>query len=142
MTIRTYTKIRALDVYVQLAEGDDGYIAPGEIMQVVDHPNWTRSKRVYASNGVGASIHTEGDLYTPISRAVSITFGTAFTTTPKTIMLRVYRMKETVTGNGHWKEWDVRYWHESSNWKSTTGFSLTIDPDEDLTGIIIEYEFK
>jgi len=138
---RTYVQPRALDPYVQLEEGADGYIDPGEIIWVVDHPSWTRPKRVYGSNGIGA-VHTEGDLYTPISRAVSITFGTAFTIIPKTVMLRVYRMKETVTGNGHWKEWDVRYWHASTNWKSTTGFSLTIDPAESLTGIIIEYEFK
>lgn len=72
-------------------------------------------------------------------RAVSVTFTKPFSAVPVG-RLKVYRMRQASAGK--WKEWDVLYYHTSQDWLTTEGFSLQIETTENLTGIIIEYEFK
>ena len=67
-----------------------------------------------------------------VSRNVTVEFDRPFTGVPIGT-LRVYRMKETSTGSGKWKEWDVLYYHPVQNWLTIDGFQLVIDASENLS---------
>lgn len=88
------------------------------------------------------AIHIEiGRLTGLLSRNVTLTFDREFEDVPIGA-LRIYRMKETQTGNGKWKEWDVLYYFPVQNWLTAQGFQLVIDNSENLSGVVIRYEFK
>lgn len=107
-----------------------------------------RNKRPYTGNAVynsgnggGVGIHIEHDILTDLaSKTVTVNFSSEFSVIPAG-WVRVYRMRETTAGNGKLKQWDVLYYHTSSDWKTKTGFSIQIDATENLTGVIVEYLF-
>lgn len=129
-------------VYTQLQPGDPGYISPDNIFVLVGSSDFTgvpmRLIPVSAINTYSTIAHTEQGIFTPISAAVSITFDAPFVILPITTVLKVYRKLEIETGK--WVEQQVQY-YLSENWKTITGFSLTIESGESLTGVIIEYKF-
>lgn len=89
-------------------------------------------------------IHIEERRMTNLSSyTVDVTFTEAFTTLPTGIAnLRVYRIAEVTPGVTRAK--DVRYRNiENSDGSivSLTGFSIEIDSNESLTGVIVEYLF-
>ena len=137
----TQTRPYELDLYVQLEPGDPGYINPNELMYLVDHSTFDEPMRIPASNfgEAGSTIHYEKDTITGLSSAtVSVTFEAAFTTTPVTVTFNVYRY--VPSGASYVKE-DVLYTVAGSNWVTTTGFTITIDSSESLTGGYVEYYF-
>ena len=108
----------------------------------------SRNKRPYTGNtiynsggGDGIGLHIEHDRLTDLtSRTISVKFLSEFGDIPAG-WVKVYRMKETTAGNSKWKQWDVLYYHTVLDWKTKTGFSLQIDANENLAGIIVEYLF-
>lgn len=117
-------------------------------VSTLEPPRIARNKRIYAGNvsvissksiGSITEVHIEKGTLTDLASAnVSVYFAKVFTETP-TGWIRVYRMREIVTGR--WKQQDVLYYHADDEFKNEYGFGLVIDPKEPLTGIIIEYFF-
>jgi hypothetical protein len=136
MTMLTQTQIHQLDLYVQKDVGEEGYIDPQELLIVVDHPSWTRSKKLNMNNGTSSlSSHVErGRITTPPSSTVNIVFDTAFTETPIGSH-KVYRITTKGTDERHS---DVLIKSEKV---TTSGVSIIIDSREALTGIIIEWYY-
>lgn len=113
-------------------------------------PRIARNKRIYAGNvstskvinngGNTFEIHIESARLTDLPvKNVVVYFEKQFLIIP-TGFIRVYRMREIVTGK--WKQQDVLYYHAAEEFKNEFGFGLVIDDKESLTGIIIEYLFK
>jgi hypothetical protein len=90
----------------------------------------------------GFSIHREfNTLYggTDITdRSVSITFTNPFQIYPIGDV-RCWRM---VPQNGVWIRQNVLFTHAIENWLDTDHFELEIDPNESLTGVILQYLFQ
>jgi len=108
-----------------------------------------RNKRPYGKSDVfnlggttSAGLHFEAGRLTNLTdRNVIVYFTAQFENIP-TGWIKVYRMKETISGNGKWKQWDVLYYHAASpNFKNEFGFGLVIESTENLVGVIIEYFF-
>ena len=137
----TQTRTYELDLYVQLNPGDPGYINPDELMFLVDHSTWDEPRRMPSANfgESGSLVHIEKDTLTGlVSRSVSVTFGAVFTAVPVTVGFNVYRY--VVSGASYVKE-NVLYKIAGSGWLTTTGFAITIDDSESLTGVYIDYYF-
>lgn len=137
----TQTRPYELDPYIQLNQGDPGYIDPSDLMYLVDHSTWDEPKRMPSSNfgEAGSLTHVEKDTLTDLaSRSVSITFLSVFTFVPVTVAFNVYRYVDQ--GASYVKQ-NVLYTLSGSGWLTTTGFAITIDDSESLTGIYIEYYF-
>lgn len=97
-------------------------------------------KGVYQVNG-GITLHREaatllGDVDIT-DRAVNIEFGSPFNEFPFG-WVEVYRMRSTSTG---WVKSNVLIKYPSEDWVTVNGFSLTIDPSESLTGVVLKYYF-
>ena len=130
-----------LDLYTQLNPGDPGYINPDELMYIVSHSSFENDKRVPSSNfgQSGSLTHIEKDTITDLaSKSVTKNFGSAFTARPVTVAFNVYRYAEQ--GSDYVIQ-DVLYKIIGSGWLTTTGFSITIDDSEILTGVYIDYCF-
>lgn len=137
----TQKRIRALNTYTQLASGEAGYVDPDTVFIAVDSLNFSGEPLKVSYGDIFGATHVEADiLESPVSRNVSVSFETAFTSRPLIRTWRVYRVAETYTGSGVYRMKDVNYTH-AENWLTTTGFDIDIDTDENLTGVIIEYEF-
>lgn len=137
----TQKRIRALDTYTQLASGEAGYVDPDTVFIAVDSLNFSGEALKVPYGDIFGATHTEADiLESLVSRTVSVTFDTAFSSRPLIRTFRVYRVAETYTGSGVYRMKDVLYSHAAS-WLTTTGFDIDIDTDESLTGVIIEFEF-
>lgn len=135
-------RIRELDTYTQLASGEVGYVDPDTVFFPVDSTNFSGDPYKVAFSDLFASVHVEADIMESLaSRTVSVTFETAFTSRPLIRTFRVYRVAETYTGSGVYRMKDVLYSHAAA-WLTTTGFDIDIDTSEDLSGIIIEFEFR
>jgi len=135
-------RIRELTEYEQLASGETGYVNPETIFFAVDSVNFSGDPFKYSFNNIRSIVHTEADILESLaSRTVSVTFETAFTSRPLIRTWRVYRVAETYTGSGVYRMKDVLYSHAAA-WLTTIGFDIDIDTSEDLSGIIIEFEFK
>ena len=137
----TQTRPYEEDLHVQLNPGDEGYVAPDDLMFLLDNQNFDRPKRIAWSSisGGGTGSHIERDTLTGLSsRSVTVDFDAAFTSQPVGDVW-VYRMEEVVSGM--WRRKDVLWGFSSENQPTTTGFSLAIDESEDLLGIIIQYVF-
>jgi hypothetical protein len=110
---------------------------------VVDHADWELPKRIPLTGIEVESIagwHVEADTITGLaSRTLTVTFNTAFTSAP-TGWVKVYRMTEMPDGG--YREQDVLWGYATSTKVTTTGFSIIINEDESLTGVIVEYDFK
>ncbi len=99
---------------------------------------------VNGTSNVSGGRHWEcGRLTDLTSRSIIYTFPTAFPTgvTPVGYSnLRVYRMFKQETGM--WVRQDVLFYHPTAfSGASQYGFQLNIDPNEDLTGVIVEFMF-
>jgi len=131
------------DLYVQLNPGDPGYVAPSALMYLVDHSSFARPKRQPASNfgEAGSAVHIEKDTLSGLSSAsVAVTFGAAFSSAPIGEEPQVYRITEMPDGT--YRRQNVLWGFTTSSEVTTTGFSLTIDSSESLTGIIIKYLYQ
>lgn len=129
----TQKRINTLSTYEQLDAGDVGYIPATSVFLAVDYSGWTESKKMSLDDFL-SSIHIEaGRLSSLGSRSVSITFGTAFTTT----VIDTVKAYREVVYDGKTIRQDVLFYDLSV---SLSGFSLEIDSSESLTGIIIDYK--
>jgi hypothetical protein len=135
-------RIRDLDTYLQLDSGDPGYVAPSSLFLPLDSADFGSKPFKYPAEDFFSDIHIEKGRLTGLSsKSVSVTFDTAFSSTPVGIgNIKVYRMFEVVTGK--WIAQDVQFYFGSATPVITTGFSLTIETAESLTGAILEYEFR
>jgi hypothetical protein len=140
---KTPLRIDEIPIYVQLQPTDEGYVSPDNVWVVVGNVDFSNpsARKVALSSVMSFSTsHSEQARVTGLSsRTFSRTFNTAFTTLPVTSILKVYRMSEYETGK--WEEVPATFHYTSANWKTITGFSITIDADESLTGLIVEYKF-
>lgn len=133
-------RIRALDLYTQLDSGDEGYLAASTIRIAVDAVGFAGEPKYIVYEDLLASTHIESDRVTGLAdRSVAITFGTAFTSVPVTVVLKVYRIG--ITSPGKYRFNEVLWYHATATPVTTTGFELVIEAAESLTGIILEYYF-
>jgi hypothetical protein len=134
-------RIRDLLLYTQLDPEDPNYIDPSTISVVLDHDDWDKSKRYPLSeilSSVSISTTKVGKLSDLSSRSVTVVFDTPFASSSIKEHVEVYRYKSE---GGVYEREDILYHFASAGWFSTTGFSLVIEDSEDLTGIIVSYEF-
>jgi len=139
-------KIPELQSYVALDPSDPNYVNPGQVYIPVHHPAWSRPRKMAVT---GAAVGTEDSEITTVSRAVgkltglasrnvSVTFPQQLVSSSMIERVDVYRY---VTFDGQLIKQQVQHYFASESWFSSTGFALTITDDEDLSGIIITYEF-
>jgi len=129
------------DLYVQLDPDDEGYVSPDDLMFLIDNSGFSRPKRIAASGigSAGSGSHIERGILTDLtSRSVTVEFDAAFTSQPAGNVW-AYRMEEVVSGM--WRRKDVLFGFSNANQPTSTGFSLTIDDDESLTDVVVEYIF-
>lgn len=138
----TQDRIRDLVTYIQLDPGDSGYVASSSLYFAMDSADFGSKPFKFPVEDLLSDAHDEkARLIGLVSASVSITFGTAFTATPLPILFNVYRYTEIVSGK--WVKENVNHHLTGgSSWLNSTGFSITIDSSESLTGVIIEYKFE
>ena len=138
----TQKRIRALDTYVQLEVGDPGYIAPTALFVALDSADYGSEAKKYALPNIGGEgAAYESDSLTGLTTLLnSVTFGTPFDATPLVLLFNVYRYFEYEAGKFIREE--VKYYLSGPTWYNTTGFTITIDTSENLTGVIIDYKFE
>lgn len=127
-------RIRDLDEYVQLDPDDEDYIPASEITIPVDHPDWSEPKSITLDLPATLStLHFEKSRLSSLSsRSVSVEFISAFTSIPIGFV-NAYRLDTIGTKS---VQTTVVIYDLSV---TTVGFTLSIDDNEELTGIIIEY---
>ncbi len=128
------SRIYELETYVQKEVGEEGYIDPAELLIIVDHPTWSRSKKMVLTGGASQlSTHQENSRITnPPSSTITVTFGTAFAARPVGFH-KVYRI--TTEGSDE-RYYDVLIKHEQV---TNTGIIIVIDDSESLNGVIVEW---
>lgn len=127
-------RIHELDIYEQLELGDAGYIPATSVWLAVDYTGWAESKKI-TFDDLLSSIHIEaGRLSSLASRSISVTFGTAFSST---VIDTINVYKESTPISGKTIREEVRYYNLNV---TLTGFTLEIDSNEDLTGVIVDYK--
>lgn len=135
-------RVRDLVEYQQLAVGEPGYIPPSSLFTVFDSDNFGSEPKKYSVESLFIQNHEEKKRITGlVSRSVSITFDTAFVSVPITETFNVFRYYDEL-GDGKYTKKQVGHYLSGSNWLTASGFAITIDLDESLTGVIIEYVFK
>lgn len=128
-------RIYELETYEQLEVGDIGFIPATSIFLPVDYSGWGESKKITFAD-LFSSYHVEsGRLSNLISYSVSVLFGTSFEGTVLD-SIKVYRNVTPIIDKNIRQ--DVLFYNLSV---SLNGFSFTIDSSEDLSGIIIDYNF-
>lgn len=127
-------RIRDLDEYVQLDPDDPDYIPATEISMVIDHPDWSEPKKISLEAPAGYStLHFEkGRLTSLVLRDVEIEFSSAFSSIPIGFV-NCYRL-DTI---GAMSVQTTVVIYDLS--VTTIGLSFTIDDNESLTGVIVEY---
>ena len=137
----TQARIRSLVTYTQGAPGDEGYIAPTAVFIGVDSAEFAGEAKKQTIDDYLSATHEEVARLTPLgSRSVAITFDTAFSSIPITVLINVYRITEIVSGK--YKFDKVQWYHATATPVTITGFELEIETSESLTGVILEYYFK
>jgi len=139
----TQKRIRELDTYIQLDVGDSGYIAPTALFVALDSADYGSEPKKYAIPNIGGSggAAYQSDSLTGLSDwLVSVTFDTAFDAKPLVVLLNVYRYFEYEAGR--FTRENVNFYLSGSTWYNTTGFTITIDDGESLTGLYIDYKFE
>lgn len=133
----TQILIRELQEYIQKVAGESGYIDPSEIWIPVDHPSFGDNARKYRlSSIIGTSANKQkGRISNLTSNTVTVTWDMAFSERPIGFH-RVYR--EVIEGSNKRME-DVILDSESV---TTNNMVLTINSDESLTGVIVEYNYE
>jgi hypothetical protein len=126
-------RIYELETYIQLDSGDVGFIPATAVYYAVDYNGWTEAKKQSLDNIFG-TVHLEaGKLSSLGSRSVSVVFGTAFT---GTVVETVNAYRELTYPVGVVRE-DVMI---NDLAITLSGFTLDIDVNESLTGVIIDYK--
>lgn len=132
-------RIRDLPTFVILDPSDPDYIPIEELIFAVDHASFERAKGLSQQSFAALILHQEYDRITGLtSRNLSVSFDTSFTSIPSG-EVRVYRMHEYPIG---WQRKDVLWAYADANQPTMVGFSIVIADTEDLTGVIVEYDFK
>lgn len=88
--------------------------------------------------------HTEeGYLNLLLSHNLQKIYNKPFTEQPAIVRLQVYKMKEIEPGNGQYFRHDIPFYY-AHNFPALDKFEITIDSEytSDLTGVIVEFEFK
>ena len=83
------------------------------------------------------TLQQSGEITNIFSRAISVSFTTPFSQIPVG-RSNTYAYRSYVNPEGKITETNVLFWNQVVN---TTGFSLEIDADENLSGVIIEFSF-
>lgn len=126
-------RIYELATYIQLDPGDIGYIPATAVYIPVDYNGWSEAMKMSLDQFFG-SFHAEaGRLSGLSSSSVAKVFGTPFTST---VIDTVSVYREIPGGGGTIRE-NVLYFDLSV---TLTGFTLEIDPSENLTGVIVDYK--
>ena len=137
----TQKRIRDLTTYTQLESGDPEYVPPSSLYVVFDSANFGSEPLKFPAEDLFEDSNVQKGRLTGLSSAsVAVTFSTAFASTPITSLFEVFRYKEVVSGV--WTKQSVKKNLGSATWLTSTGFSITIDSSESLTGVIIEYIFE
>lgn len=128
-------RIKDLDDYTQLESTDIGYISPSNIYLAVDNSTeaWAEPKKVTFAQLIGITHMEAGQLSSLSSRSVTVTFDSPFTL-PVIPYINPYRV--SVIGGKSIRE-VVRIYDLLI---TINGFTLTIDTNESLTGVIIDYK--
>lgn len=127
-------RIFELGTYLQLESGDPGYIPATAVWLAVDYNGWTEAKKMSLDDFLG-TLHIEaGKLSSLSSRSVSKVFGTAFTST----VIDDVRAYREISGGGGTVREPVLFFDLSV---TLSGFTLEIDPSENLAGVIVDYKF-
>ena len=120
----------------------DQSLDPSTVMINVDNSAWPRPKRLPLSlldttGSTGTGVNIERDILSGLSsRNVVVEFGTAFSSIPVG-RVWVYRMDEMPDGT--YRESDVLWGFDNANQPTLSGFALTINAAESLTGIFVKY---
>ena len=139
-------KIFELQNYISLPATDPNYVDPSQVYIPVQHPSWAKPKKLPIT---GAQTSEEDPEITTVTRSygrltglssrnVSVTFTNPLMSSNIIERVDVYRYSEF---DGKLTRQDVLHYFNSATWFNQLGFSLVIDDDEDLSGIIISYEF-
>lgn len=104
--------------------------------------NWTQTDLYQADyiKNKPAVAHIEADVVENLqSHTVNVEFKNEFTAIPAGMgNLKIYRLAPE---EGEYILADVLFSFPSLTWLTTTGFTVKINPTEDLTGIFIDYTF-
>jgi hypothetical protein len=131
------TRPKDLITHLQLDPSDPEYIPANELYFVVDHPSFTRPKKYSQENFTGAIQNIQKGRITGLQAFnVSQSFSTPFNSAPVGF-INVYRSK-VISGTKTIRE-DVLFYDLT---ETPTGFSLVIDSEESLTGVIVEYLYQ
>ena len=133
-------RIRELTEYIQLNPGDPGYVNPSSLFLPIDSTSFAGEALKYSIESILSGAHIEANtILNPSSAAVSVTFGTSFTSTPMAIHFDCYRYYQVEPGK--YVKKDVQFYYSGANWLTSTGFAITIESTESLTGVYLEYYF-
>jgi hypothetical protein len=134
-------RIRDLDTFIPLDPSDPDYVPVSAIYIALDSTGFSTKPKKYSLEEILSDVvEQKGRLTGLSSRSVSVTFGTAFSATPITSVFNVYRETEVVPGTLVRK--NVKHEITGSTLVTTTGFAITIDASESLTGVVVEYKFE
>ena len=123
----------------------DQSLDPSTVMINVDNSAWPRPKRLPLSlldttGSTGTGAHIEKDILSGLSsRNVAVTFDTAFSSIPVGDV-RCYRMD--LMPDGTYRKGDVLWGFDNANQPTLSGFALTINASESLTGVLVEYIYQ
>ena len=115
-------------------------------------PRISRNKRIYSGvtfrttnsyeqNNTATDRHFEVAKMTDLtSNIVLVYFKKVFQNSPIPVNIKVYRM-EPNAAHTKWFKTDVLHYFADEDWLVKIGFTLVIDPIENLAGVIVEYCF-
>jgi len=103
--------------------------------------NYNSIKSTFISGSNAAVVHREFatayGVTDIVDRVIEVTFVQEFKVRPNG-WFKVYRLNSR---SGKYFPANVLHWHNVEDWLTTTGFSLEIDPNEPLAGVIFEYYY-
>lgn len=135
----TQKRTKNLELFNIVDPTDPDYIPLSELYFLVDHASFDKSKKIYQDTFASLIQNTSSGKITGLtSNIVNITFNPTFDTSPIG-EVRVYRMASY--GAGYQRE-DVLWVFADASQPTVSGCNIIIDSDEDLTGVIVEYDFK
>jgi hypothetical protein len=128
-------RIRALTTYVS------GAVALSSLYIPVDSVNFGSEPFKVALEDLIEDDHPEkGRLSGLGSRSVSVTFDAAYASVPIGQEPQVYRVAQMPSGT--WRREEVSWGFDDASQPTISGFALTINASESLTGVIVEWDYK
>lgn len=130
-----------LGTYVQLNSGDQGYIPRSEIKVLVDHPSFGDLPKTMPIDQMGnnSSEIIEKGRFTPTSKTINRLFSRTFTSVPSG-WIKVYRTEMIEEGKYVFQE--VQFYYPNATPITVNGFSIVIESTENITNVIVEYNFS